>query len=488
MAKLFVKNLGIEIDAEEGESILDALTKNQIYIDSPCGGLGICGKCTVRVDGKDLLSCASKVEGDLSLEIKEDKPNLKIVRENKEAEGEFGIVFDIGTTTILSALSLLKGEIFAFASTGNPQRIFGADIITRIYRATTEGKLRIFKEMLAKDMEKIVKIFLSTFNLKEDKIKSVVVVGNPAMLHIFLGIDPSPLGVFPYISEFKGGAKVDIRSVDIFLLSSDIYIPPFPSGFIGADVIAGLLFSEFHRKRKPSLYLDIGTNGEIVLNDRKGFIACSVPAGPVFEGAGLSCGMRAEDGAIERVWFENGIQFKVIGDKPIGICGSGFIDAVSEMLKYGIIESDGKFSERIPSPFDKNFDKDKRIFYLSGDVFITQKDIRQFQLAKSALQSAVKILLKESGIKIEEVEEIILTGGFGRNINRDSFLRCGFIPDGFRGDIKFVENSALNGAILFLRDFERARNEADNIISKLKTVELAMNEEFEKIFLDSMNF
>jgi len=487
MPRLFIKNLGIEIDAEEGETILDALTRNQIYIDAPCGGLGICGKCRVKVNGKSILSCTSRVEGNFSLEIKEDKPNLKILRESKEENEGFGLAFDIGTTTILSAFTSLKGEILAIASITNPQRIFGADVITRIYRSSTEGKLQILKGMVVKEMEEITKIFLTALRVKEEKIKFMVVVGNPAMVHIFLGIDPSPLGVFPYIPQFKGGLKTETHETG-FSFSSPLYIPPFPSGFIGADAIAGVLFSEFYRASSPSLYMDIGTNGEILLNDGKGFIGCSVPAGPVFEGGNLSCGMRAEDGAIERVWFEDRVKFNVIGNRPIGICGSGFIDAISEMLRNGIIGRDGKFSERIPFPFEKNFDKDKRIFYLSRDVFITQKDIRQFQLAKSAVQSAVKILLKESGIKIGEIEEIILTGGFGRSINRDAFIRCGFIPEGFKGEIKFLENSALNGAILFIKHFEWAKNGADEIISKLKTIELAMNEEFEKIFLESINF
>jgi len=487
MPKLFIENLAIEIEAEEGESLLDALTRNGIYIDAPCGGLGICGRCKVYADGKELLSCTSKVEGNISLKIKEDKPSVKILHKTREGEEGFGMAFDIGTTTILSAFTSLKGEILALASAGNPQKVFGADVITRIYRSTTGGMLQTLKGIVVKEMEKMAKTFLNAFTVKEEGIRTTVVVGNPAMLHIFLGINPFPLGVFPYIPKFKGGLKTETSATG-FSFSSSLFIPPFPSGFIGADVIAGVLFSEFHKASTPSLYMDIGTNGEILLNDGKNLVGCSVPAGPVFEGGNLSCGMRAEDGAIEKVWFENGVNFKVIGNKPRGICGSGFIDAIGEMLRTGIIERDGRFSERIPSPLDKNFDKDKRIFYLSENVFITQKDIRQFQLAKSALQSAVKILLKEAGIKIEKIEKIILTGGFGRHINRDSFLRCGFVPDGFRGDIKFVENSALNGAILFIKDFERTRDEAENIISKLKTVELAMNEEFEKIFLDSMNF
>ncbi len=491
MAKLFIKNLGIEIEAEEGEKVLDVLTKNQIYVDSPCGGLGICEKCRVRVNGKEVLACTSKVEGDAFLEIKEEKPNFTVLREDREADKEFGLAFDIGTTTILSALTGMDGNPFFVAATENPQRVFGTDIITRIYRSTTEGMLETFKEMLIKKLNEIAESFFQRLKLKEKEISSTIVVGNPTMLHIFLGIDPFPLGIFPYIPKFKGGLIIDARSTGLSF-SGLLYIPPFPSGFIGADVMTGLLFSEFHKKSLPSLYMDLGTNGEIVLNDGKNLVACSVPAGPAFEGGSLSCGMRAEKGAIERVWLEGDIKLEVIGNvNPLGICGSGFISAVSEMLKKGILMKDGKFSEAIPHPFDKYFEREKKAFYLwrgEKDVFITQKDIREFQLAKSAVQSGIKILLKKTGIKLEDINEIIITGGFGKSIDTEAFLSCRFMPPGFRGNIKFIETSALNGAFLLIKKFESARNELENIISKLETVELAMNEEFEKIFLESMEF
>jgi len=609
------------IEVNKGTTILEALEKVGININTPCGGKGVCGKCKVLVvEGittasieKELLSegeiekgfrfaCqtkvfkdsiigipleirldfnnvfSSKLKGDthhikksfsidsdlrkvfldlekpslddqrsdwerikdgLSLKKIENILNLKvpidilkkipdllrksdfkitITLQNNEiidiesgdtAKNSYGIAFDIGTTTVAGYLVDLESgiELSAAAKT-NPQVVYGDDVISRVGFAqqNKDGLLKLQKEIV-NTLNGIIKETAQRAKISSDNIYKMSIAGNTCMQHLLLGLNPSYIASSPYIPVIKEDLSIKTKDIPKLILkpNTNIYMLPNISAYVGADIAAGILATCMWKKEKNILFLDLGTNGEIVLSARGKLWACSTAAGPAFEGARISSGMRAAEGAIDKVKMDHkSFAYSVIKDDKVrGICGSGLIDLIAEMLRLGLINKSGRLTDREGCNAELGEEIRKRIikgqkgnkFLLvegketeNGDpVFLTQKDIREVQLAKAAIFAGIKILLKEVNILPEDIQEILLAGAFGNFIDKESARRIGLIPYLSLKKIKSVGNTAGRGAEIALLS-EKMKKVCRDTAREVQYVELSSRSDFQDEFMDAMFF
>jgi uncharacterized 2Fe-2S/4Fe-4S cluster protein (DUF4445 family) len=396
--------------------------------------------------------------------LKDDR--IISIERGDTTEKVYGVAIDIGTTTIVASLMSLKdGMEIASHAILNPQRIYGEDVMTRMNFAINKGK-ELLQQRVVKAINFLIDMLCKNRNIEKENIYELCIVGNTAMIHFLLGIDTKNMALSPYIGVFDGALTVTCKDLGINY-GFEIFIPPCPSPFIGADIVAGILATGLYRI-DSGLFIDIGTNGEVVLKTPEGFYACSTAAGPAFEGANISCGMLAEEGAIEEVKIIDGeVIVKTIGDSPPkGICGSGLLSAVSCLLDMGIIESSGRMKEN---------------FLLHQDIFISQGDVRNLQLAKGAIRAGVEILLKEAGIK--HTDKVFIAGAFGYHVKPEDIVKIGLLPMEFDGKIEFVGNSAIEGAKELLCNV-KARNKIGSFC--MKTIELSIHQDFERVFIESL--
>ena len=403
----------------------------------------------------------------------------------------YGIAFDIGTTTIVGYLIDLKsGEKRDVKAMLNPQIIYGDDVISRIEYSQREKGLEKLNSSVVNALNKIILDLCKSQNISYDKIYACSIAGNTCMTHIFMDIPIESLGKYPYLPIFTRFKKIKAKEGKIKMNEGGyIYVLPNVSGFIGADIVSDLISSEIYKTNKNFLIIDIGTNGEIVLGSKGHIICTSSAAGPAFEGSRIELGMRGQVGAIERfdpITFE----MKVIGDTiPQGICGSGLIDIVSGLIQIGAIDKKGgftdKFKERI---FKKNNIKCFKIYEKQNKIiYITQKDIREFQMAKSAISTAIKLLLKEMDLKIMDLDEILIAGAFGNYMDIENAISIDLIPKIDLNKIKCIGNAAGAGAIKALLS-EYFRNECNEYAEKMENINLTSYKEFYKTFINNMNF
>ncbi|MHA1712875.1 MAG: ASKHA domain-containing protein, partial [Candidatus Ranarchaeia archaeon] len=412
----------------------------------------------------------------------------------------YGVAIDIGTTTIVGYLvDLLKGETHAVASGLNPQVIFGEDVMSRI-TAALGGKENRDKltDTLHRFLADLIRTLCGKAGIQADSLDEIVVVGNTSMHHFFLGLDQRSLGLSPYVPAIQ---EMTVTPADHFNLgvkgATAVTVLPVLAGFVGADAIAVMVATRLDEAEKPALAVDIGTNGEIMLGGSQGLIACSTAAGPAFEGAHIQSGLRGAKGAIERVEISNDqehVSYTVIGDgKPRGICGSGIVDVVAEMLKTKIITPKGNFSKDSESPLIRvNPSNHRKEFVLvpgkdtatGSDIVFTQKDVRELQLAKGAIYAGQEILLRENGLSPADLDCVYLAGAFGNYIRVESAVRIGLLPDLSLSRIVGVGNAAGSGAkaVLISRN-ERER--ANKIAKSCRYVELTIAKNFQQHFLDA---
>jgi len=436
--------------------------------------------------------------------------NEVIAIEKKDTTQEmYGIAFDLGTTTVAGYLiDLKRGKEVSVVAKTNSQIIYGDNIISRIEFAQREknGLAKLQKEIV-NTLNEIIKENTKNAQIDKEDIFEVVVVGNTCMQHLFLGLNPVNIAKSPYISVMRESLNLKAKEIPGLLLNPEIniYIPPSISAFIGSDILAGILFTSMWLKDKNSLLLDLGTNGEVVLSLKGELWACSTAAGPALEGLRISSGMRAVEGAIDRVKFgKKTINWHTIGGiKAKGLCGSGIIDLVSEMLKVGLIDKSGKMVNRKDCPPGISEEIKNRILNEAGEnkfllvkddeieggkeIYLTQRDIREVQLAKAAIFAGIKILLEEADIQAEGIQETFLAGAFGNFINRRSALRIRLLPDLPLKRIKTVGNAAGKGAELTLCS-RKIREIGEEIFKKVKYVELSSNSNFFREFIDAMPF
>jgi uncharacterized 2Fe-2S/4Fe-4S cluster protein (DUF4445 family) len=502
------------VENTDKTSILELLRENGYSIPAPCGGRGTCGKCKVIVSGsvrsfisnetvtlkdEEILACRFMPAGDIKVTVKEEKGITTAVDspENITPEGTgLGLAVDIGTTTVAAFLyDLETGSRLGALGKRNAQSVFGADVISRI-TAFEEGKGKELTEVIRKQIGEIAEELCTSAGRNINEITKMVVAGNTVMQHIFAGISPVGIGKAPFKPVTLFGDELNSKEMlpEMSGLSS-VYLAPCISGYVGGDITCGLLATDALKEEGLRLFMDLGTNGEMALGNKEGYLTCSTATGPVFEGAEISCGMEAAEGAIDKVWAEKGdIKARVIGEvKPSGLCGSGLIDAVSVLLELGIVKLTGEIVPESELPATCRADyriftlKDgKRAVRIMGDVYISAVDIEKVQLAKAAVRAGVETLLSETGKSVKDISSVVIAGGFGNAINIESAVKIDLIPDIKRKVIWSAGNAAGYGAVLALN--ESRRDELKKIAEKCGYIELSESEVFKENYVRNMAF
>ncbi len=410
----------------------------------------------------------------------------------------FGYAVDIGTTKIAGyLLDLNTGRVMAVDSLMNPQIPYGEDVISRItYASSGPSELSELQRVVVDGVNQILKVLLEKTGVNHKEIYEVAVVGNTAMHHLFLGINPKYVALAPYPPAVKSGVNVKAKEIGVDINpNGNIYALPVIGGFVGADTVAVILATEIYNREELCMALDIGTNTEVVLGNRNMILACSCASGPAFEGAHIKHGMRAAAGAIEKVKIDPytlDVQYSTIDDvKPYGICGSAMVDIVAEMLKAGIIDVSGMFNKDINS-LRLRYGEDGAEFVLAWrdetaigrDIVITQRDIREIQLAKAAIHTGCATLMKKMNVDELDVNLVFIAGAFGSYINPESARIIGMYPEISLNKVRIVGNAAGTGARMALIS-KSIRDLAEEISRKVKYVELGAEPGFQAEFFNS---
>lgn len=415
---------------------------------------------------------------------------------------QYGIALDIGTTTVAGYIADLKtGKLSGSASANNKQAAFGADVISRINAVReTENGLHRLQEAVVDTINQIVSELLEMAHIPAKYVYLMTAVGNTTMIHLLLGVTPGNIARAPFIPAFGGDLMVNAHDLGIDMPGqTKLLVLPNVAGYVGSDTVAVALATATDQLPGTWLTVDIGTNGEIVLASESRLLVCSTAAGPAFEGGGIKCGMRATDGAISKLSIDHDIHFSVIGaGKPAGLCGSGVVDAVSEMVRVGLLRNNGwiKAPDECPKELSRSItdriiiDGNSRRFVLVEDeteIAIYQKDIRNLQLAKGAIRAGIEVLCKKMGIAANELDGILLAGAFGNNLRVESLLGIGMLPAVDNAKIKFVGHAAGLGAYMALIsrcEMEKSRN----IAATMEHLELSGDPDFQDFFAQSVNF
>jgi len=491
--KLRLEPIGKELLVNKGTPLKDIIF--EYGVEFPCGGKGFCGGCKVKLLSGDVkdpekhkelsyklgldpgyrLACISELVEDITLEI----PQFEsiILADNTQfnftpREGH-GIALDVGTTTLVAQLiDLSTGQVMAVQTSRNPQTRYGSDIMSRVLHGLTEEGSAELKKLIRDEVHRLVNQLL---NGKDVTLKKIVLVGNSVMHHLFCGFDVQPLSMFPFETTNNESAEYSPQELG-WELPNDvkiIFARPIAS-FIGSDIYAGIIASGMDKSPHLTALIDLGTNGEVVVGNNEKMVCASTAAGPAFEGANIHMGMSAMSGAISSVSLtDSQIDYHVIGNQDaLGICGSGLIDAVAVFLQKGCIDSGGALT------------KEEDALKIGDRVYLTQKDVREFQLAKGALSAGLQILVNKLGKTLSDITRVYIAGGFGSFINLENVIRLGMLEiDEYK--IQKLGNSALIGAkmLLFTDDYS-----FENVLSRIEHVSLDSDENFQDIFVDKMFF
>jgi uncharacterized 2Fe-2S/4Fe-4S cluster protein (DUF4445 family) len=481
---------------EKDELLFNALRERGILIYSPCGGKGSCGKCEVLVKGTGMVtSCLYKVQDSIEVIVPEQREAQVLSAQHsltldlpfnpggsvQLSDNPHGVAIDLGTTTLVFYMVNLKtGSLVETLTLLNPQYVFGADVISRIqYASLGLSTLRELQTSICNAINTQLCRFICSFPISTNDIVKITVAGNNAMLHLLLGEDPTSMGQAPYVPKFTDIQKQSGIELRLYCHPrAEIMLLPSVSAFVGADIVAGIGSIRPMEQYRRYLFLDLGTNGELALVTPETIWCCATAAGPAFEGATISCGMGGVEGAITH-YSESG--YHMIGnEKPLGLCGSGIVDAVAYMVENRLIDSNGFLENEF-----EIVDQDKSGTGIA--ISITQADIREVQLAKSAITSGVKILLKQANLTFEDLNALFLAGGFGNYLNVESAIKIGLIPIQMKNKIISLGNTAGTGAMLSLRceSFETILND---ILQRTKHVELSQEDDFPLEFAMNMSF
>ncbi len=417
-----------------------------------------------------------------------------------------GMAVDLGTTTIVGyLLDLSSGRLLSHAARKNPQAKYGADVVSRIVFATQEPQgLSYLQAAVLEALNDIVREAGGKARVSQERIFEICVVGNTTMHHLLLGLRPLSLAHFPYTPVIREALELPARELGLALHpEARLYLLPLIAGFMGSDTIGVVLATRMHRRRSINLAIDFGTNGEVVLGNRERLLAASCAAGPAFEGSQIRYGMTGASGAIDAVALDprGRVRLHTIDDyPPLGICGSGLVDAVSEIRRTGAMDRSGRLLSRNEAGRGNLASRLTRLggqtaFLLYGGqnrdrvrkIYLTQKDVRELQLAKSALRAGINILMRELGVRERDIAQVFLAGAFGNYIKPESAMGIGLLPAFLRRQIKPVGNAAGMGAQRALVSV-RARREAADIARRVEYLELAKHPDFQKEFIDGMAF
>jgi uncharacterized 2Fe-2S/4Fe-4S cluster protein (DUF4445 family) len=596
---------GKTLDVTEGESLLQALKRQGVYLVTSCGGKGICGKCRVRLlEGKcrinstgklesreiDLgivLACQTFSEGNITIDIPKESilvigdkialsksgdllellnsfgveiyplvrqitldlppptindniSDIERLKRSLEEKGligmrfihrfvtsmsdalrnadwkitcgytvsndvvyilhsekkkeRYGIAVDIGTTTLVVYLvNLTDGRLIDTGSTYNSQMRYGDDVITRIIYATESGGLEELRDSVVSDINNLLVSLQERHNIRREDIESAVIAGNTTMTHIFWGLNPAYIREEPYIPavNFFPRWRAEFSRIEIDPMAPT-YTLPCVASYVGGDIVSGVLASKMYRNSEIALFMDLGTNGEIVIGNNEWLVTASCSAGPCFEGSGIKHGMRATEGAIESFKIDPKTfepSFNVIGNgESIGICGSGMIDAISEMFLTGIIDQKGKFVREVKTNRIRD-GLDGPEFLISSrdrrDIVLTEVDIENILRSKAAMYAGVSLLLKEVNLSLDTIERVYIAGGFGNYLDIDKAILIGMLPDLPKERFCFLGNASITGAYLSLLSKD-LRREAGIIASKLTNVELSVSRRFMDEYMSAL--
>ncbi|HSL30550.1 MAG TPA: ASKHA domain-containing protein, partial [Anaerolineales bacterium] len=449
----------------------------------------------------------------LSATLRQAKWNVTVsVWQDKEVievqagyvEDSYGAAVDIGSTTVaLYLCNLRTGELLAAESEMNPQIVYGEDVMSRIQYSIEhpDGLQKLHKAIIG-TLNKLLNQAAKTAQIKTDEILEMVLVGNSTMHHLLLNLHPRDLGLAPFVPAIHSSVDIKARELDLQINpSGNIHVLPTIASFVGADTSAMIIAEEPHKQDENWLLIDVGTNAELILGNRRRLVCTSTPTGPALEGAHVEYGMRAAPGAIERVQIDETTlepRYKIIGEdgwntgKAKGICGSAIIDAVAELFRAGIVDSRGKFKKNLNSNRVREGENGWEYVIawaeetsIGRDIPMTQQDVRQIQLAKAALFTAARTLLKRSGL--QSPDKIILAGGFGSYIDKEKAMLIGLIPDCELDRVYAVGNAAGDGARIALLNVEK-RNEIDAVTRRVERFELPTDPEFQNQFMLATSF
>jgi len=507
------KDEEIVIKGTEGQSILAALRAADISEpESPCGGGGTCGKCTgevtgsvaksdgtgvKRVVGEMMKLCVACPADDCKVKIG-GRDELKVVTDGTgeiEAGGKgLGLAVDIGTTTVAAYIyDLEKGVQISTCGIRNSQSVYGADVISRITNCA-DGGLQKMEKLIGSQLKEMAKIMCEETGHQMSEITKVSIAGNTVMQHLFMGLDPTSIGVTPFTPLSYFGKTEEFPSfTEAFAEGCELWLAPAIAGYVGGDITAGYAACMDDIGDDYVLYIDVGTNGEMLIGDKNGYISCATAAGPAFEGALIDCGTGAREGAIDVVNAVDGelVIHTICNEKANGICGSGLIDAVAAMLELGIIDETGRLlpPDEAPEHFkDRLKQREDRIwcFYLQEDVYISAADIRKLQLAKAAIRAGAETLMQISKKSAGDIDRLIIAGGFGSHMKVKSALAIGLLPQLPPERISHVGNAAGAGAAMALT--QSGRDKVNAFAKQCGYLELSGSPEFQDNYIDCMIF
>ncbi len=499
LVQVRLEPLGKTLDVRRGVELKDILY--EYGVEFACGGKGKCKSCKVRLLAGELavearmsrllpaeeiergwrLGCMCRVKEPVVLQV--GASQAVILADHRSLDfvpGDgFGIAIDLGTTTLVGQLlDLATGAVLAVTTALNPQTAYGSDVMSRVQLALAqEGAARLVSSIRER-LGELVTDLVRTAGIEPARLTGVVLVGNTVMHHLFGGIDVTPLSRYPFQPDHLHTIELQPARLDWSLPETvRVRFLPCLGGFVGSDVLAGILATGLHRRESAGVLVDLGTNGEIVIGDRNGLLCASTAAGPAFEGGKISGGMRAATGAIDAVRIQDGhLRYHVLGDvEPRGICGSGLVDAVAVGLELGAIEPSGRLAGG------------KGAMPLMPPVELTQADIRELQLSKGAIASGIEILSRRLGLEPARMERIYLAGAFGNYVDVESARSIGLLPFPATA-IEPAGNTALAGAKLALLAAERLEPIIQEVREKTSHLSLAADADFHQIFVEQMGF
>ena len=492
MEEVFItlKPSGERFAAPKGARLLEVLRQQGFPLDAPCGGKGTCGKCRVLVNGRAEPACQYEVTEDVTVELPE-REQVQILAGGGSACADgrcaYALAFDVGTTTVVAFLCDGRtGRQLACASAVNPQSAYGADVIARIQYEMEHRDGRMGTEIRA-CLNRLAREAAETAGIDPEEIGLVSLVGNTAMHHLLLGLDVGPLVKPPYMPSVREAMELPKADWLTACPRAAVRVLPNIAGFVGADTVGCMVSAAFDRREELTLLIDIGTNGEMVLGNRERRLACSTAAGPAFEGAKIRFGMRGAPGAIDHVELIDGelVCYVIGGGEAKGICGSGLLDAVYALLGGGFVDGSGRMCPEVPGPWTEV--DGQPAFLLRDGVYLTQKDIREVQLAKAAIRAGIELLLDTMGREREAVRSVLLAGAFGSYLSPESACGIGMLPPELLDRVRAIGNAAGEGAkqcALLEGDYRRSIA----LARETEFLELASLPAFQDCYVDCLSF
>ncbi|MFI3213672.1 MAG: ASKHA domain-containing protein [Eubacteriales bacterium] len=506
----------MEISCREQESILASFIRHGGYLSAPCGGHGTCGKCKVKVIEGNLpittfdekyfskeelaegyrLSCKAFPKEACSIALLQDQEEefevLGVDNEgqdlvvNIEDEKQFGLAIDIGTTTIaISLVATDAKQVIDTFTTINHQRMYGGDVISRI-QASNDGKGRELRESIQKDLLEGIHHLTAKYNIPKEKLATIVIAGNTTMGHLLMEFSCETLGVVPFTPVDIG--LIEKSFEEIFdtgdFPETKVVLLPGISTYVGADIVSGIYAHHMMKSKEYNLLVDLGTNGEMAIGNADKILVTSTAVGPAFEGGNIACGMGGVPGAICGATLVYGkMEYETIGNKPaVGICGTGVVEIVAELVKGELVDDTGLLDEEY---FDDGYPI--TISPAGEEIIFEQKDVREIQLAKSAVRAGVETLIKRMGITYDDIAHLYMAGGFGFNLDKEKAVSIGLFPEKLLDKIETVGNTSLQGAIQYIFQ-DTPREEMIEIAQSAEEINLSMDKDFNDFYVDNMFF